>query len=96
MTAYEAGQLIGRVLLVILLIFGVRRLVFGSKAKRVAKRGARGVAPEFHNAVPRAYVPAVVPANSLGTPTAPGWYADPFGHAAHRWWSGMDWTDHVS
>jgi uncharacterized protein YxjI len=27
---------------------------------------------------------------------APGWYADPTGQAAHRWWDGQQWTDHVS
>jgi uncharacterized protein YxjI len=27
---------------------------------------------------------------------APGWYADPTGQAAHRWWDGQQWTDHIS
>ncbi len=27
---------------------------------------------------------------------APGWYADPTGQHAHRWWDGQQWTDHVS
>jgi len=26
----------------------------------------------------------------------PGWYADPFGRAQVRWWSGSGWTDHVA
>ncbi len=27
---------------------------------------------------------------------APGWYADPTGQNASRWWDGQQWTDHVS
>ena len=26
----------------------------------------------------------------------PGWYADPFGRAQVRWWSGSGWTDHCA
>lgn len=26
---------------------------------------------------------------------APGWYRDPGGSTAQRWWSGIAWTDHV-
>ncbi|MBA2552406.1 MAG: DUF2510 domain-containing protein, partial [Geodermatophilaceae bacterium] len=25
----------------------------------------------------------------------PGWYADPSGAAAQRWWDGNQWTDHT-
>jgi hypothetical protein len=28
--------------------------------------------------------------------TPPGWYQDPYGRAQVRWWSGADWTSHVS
>lgn len=33
-----------------------------------------------------------------GPPAVPaaGWYPDPVGHAALRWWDGDDWTDHVN
>jgi len=26
----------------------------------------------------------------------PGWYPDPWAQASYRWWSGLDWTPHVS
>ncbi|CAN5267565.1 DUF4870 domain-containing protein [soil metagenome] len=29
-------------------------------------------------------------------PAAPGWYADPGGSAAHRYWDGTRWTDALS
>jgi Scramblase/Protein of unknown function (DUF2510) len=29
------------------------------------------------------------------TATAPGWYADPSGQHAARWWDGTQWTSHV-
>ncbi len=28
--------------------------------------------------------------------TAPGWYTDPFGVHRMRYFSGVDWTDHVT
>lgn len=27
---------------------------------------------------------------------SPGWYQDPSGQPAQRWWDGVQWTDHVS
>jgi hypothetical protein len=62
--------------------------------------------PTFLGAHP-ALAPAIVAAAAYGNPAgptfgpatgpgvAPGWYPDPFGHAPHRWWSGMNWTDHI-
>lgn len=31
-----------------------------------------------------------------GTPSRPGWYADPWNHSQWRWWDGWVWTAHVS
>ena len=31
--------------------------------------------------------------STIGVPA--GWYADPSDPRAQRWWSGVDWTDHV-
>lgn len=38
--------------------------------------------------------PAVARAATVPAPPA-GWYSDPAGRAAHRWWSGSAWTEHV-
>ena len=37
---------------------------------------------------------SVVLADSLVSP--PGWYVDPWGQAATRWWDGFSWTGHVN
>lgn len=44
----------------------------------------------------RQHSPVVAPAYAAA-PTAPpaGWYPDPSGQSAHRWWDGTRWTDHV-
>ena len=31
-----------------------------------------------------------------GTPSRPGWYADPWNRSQWRWWDGLTWTMHVS
>jgi hypothetical protein len=31
----------------------------------------------------------------VGVNPAPGWYVDPAGAGAWRWWNGVDWTEHV-
>jgi hypothetical protein len=41
---------------------------------------------------------APTPVTAVQSPavaTPPGWYADPHGLAALRWWDGHGWTDHV-
>jgi uncharacterized protein YxjI len=35
------------------------------------------------------------PAGAPGEQPA-GWYPDPFGRHEHRWWDGVDWTEHVA
>jgi hypothetical protein len=27
--------------------------------------------------------------------TTAGWFPDPFGRHEHRWWDGLQWTEHV-
>jgi hypothetical protein len=45
----------------------------------------------------RAHPKSRAPAERVAEPTAPaGWYADPLGVAAHRFWSGRAWTDHTA
>lgn len=41
----------------------------------------------------RARPPATPSAARSGTPA--GWYEDPYGQAALRWWDGRAWTDHL-
>lgn len=44
--------------------------------------------------VPEAVEPEPAPAAVEATPA--GWYEDPTGAAAHRWWTGIEWSDHTS
>jgi hypothetical protein len=43
-----------------------------------------------------AYPSWSVPAAGPASAAAPGWYPDPHGQAAHRWFDGSRWTGHVS
>lgn len=46
-------------------------------------------------AVPAA-APSVSSATAIAAPTAPaGWYSDPWGHAALRWWDGTQWGPQI-
>lgn len=39
--------------------------------------------------------PPAAPVGMASTTAGPGWYPDPAGHGAHRWWNGLGWTEHV-
>lgn len=40
-------------------------------------------------------VPAAAPLLPVGPAAPPGWFADPSGRHAGRWWDGTRWTEHV-
>ncbi len=52
-------------------------------------------APPAPAAAPAPTAPAVAPAPAA-PPADPGWYPDPEDPSHHRWWSGMEWTEHRS
>jgi hypothetical protein len=62
-----------------------------------AMRTAVMITPEpDHQHTAAADSPAVDD-NAIGRPPAPaGWYADPAGVAALRWWDGTSWSDHTT
>ncbi|MGO8869845.1 MAG: DUF2510 domain-containing protein [Acidimicrobiales bacterium] len=39
---------------------------------------------------------AATATSASSTGTAPGWFTDPFVRHQHRYWSGSEWTEHVS
>jgi hypothetical protein len=57
----------------------------GRKYRKAEKKRA-GAAPARPAAPPPAPAPQGPPA---------GWYPDPRGQAAQRWWDGTTWTDHT-
>jgi hypothetical protein len=65
--------------------------------------GVRGLAPgelAANGPVPQPYPqpqpqPQAQPQPAAGGPP-PGWHPDPHRQAAHRWWDGQRWTEHVS
>ncbi len=50
------------------------------------------VQQQFYVGQPQPGLPAAGPAPPAGA----GWYADPAGRFAMRWWGGHAWTEHVS
>ena len=87
----------------ILLIFGALFMVraLSSKRRRGVQREPRSSMNSFTSSDPRG------PAGSAGagssgvagtrfTGIAPGWLADPTGKHDQRYWSGTEWTEHVT
>jgi hypothetical protein len=52
----------------------------------------RPVGPSAYVAVLKRPVPTTPPPGD----SSPGWHADPFGRAAHRYWDGVRWTERVA
>jgi hypothetical protein len=45
--------------------------------------------------MPISFIMALMVKRPIPAPPAPGWYADPWGHAAGRFWDGAQWTGHT-
>jgi hypothetical protein len=39
--------------------------------------------------------PGITGSRPVGVNPPPGWYVDPAGAGARRWWNGVAWTEHV-
>jgi Protein of unknown function (DUF2510) len=50
----------------------------------------------FQGSAAGSVVPSRGPAGATFTGIAPGWLADPFAKHEQRYWSGTEWTEHVS
>lgn len=86
------------VILLVLLGFAMRAL-----AMRRRRSGARGGASarSFTHGTPAAPTGAAPSGQASGPGTtftgiAPGWLKDPSGRHEQRYWSGTEWTEHVS
>lgn len=77
-------------------LFAVRAL---SSRRRRQGPGMSGATRSFHDVRPQADNPHVVD-EPLGqvpfTGIAPGWLIDPTGRHEKRYWSGSEWTEHVT
>jgi hypothetical protein len=82
-----------------LLIFGGMFAVRALTSQR--RRGASGRPSNQQSSLtsPGRRPPADQPVGAVSTTftgTAPGWFADPFARHQHRYWSGTEWSEHVS
>lgn len=85
-----------------LVIFGGLLALRALSSQR--RRGPRTGPPTsgfFTDAQPRSPGPgpAGTPPSAMDAAdhgTAPGWFRDPFFKHEHRYWSGSEWTDHVT
>lgn len=57
-----------------------------------AATGTSVPAPQAQPSYPGQSQPTPQPTPQPETPWAPGWYGDPWGQAAERWWDGTNWT----
>jgi Protein of unknown function (DUF2510) len=68
--------------------------------RRRGGRGAPGPGRSFtgdHRPAPPGVRPAPPVAGGTSTTgTAPGWFTDPFVRHEQRYWSGTEWTEHVT
>jgi len=92
----------------ILVLFGVMAFrLLSSQRRRSGGRtgtspGARGFTSPVRESNPAPHrdpdpgTTAVDPVEATFTGTAPGWFTDPFVRHEQRYWSGRQWTDHVT
>jgi len=85
--------------LVFVALFALRAL--SSRRRRDAQRRPEVFTPSFTRPDPRGSTegPATQPSDTTGmshTGIPAGWLVDPSGRHDQRYWSGSDWTDHVT
>lgn len=85
-----------------LVIFGAVLLIrlLSSQRRRDDRQGRGPTSSSFtasHPGPPTGPPSTSVPpaASPSGAGLAPGWFTDPTGRHAQRYWSGTEWTDHV-
>ncbi len=78
-------------------VFAVRAL--SSQRRRSSRPGGPSPRSSFTASRPGPPTPpvsgAAPSAPATGGGVAPGWFRDPTGRHAQRYWSGSDWTEHV-
>jgi hypothetical protein len=74
-------------------VMGRRRMGQGSRSGRSDQTGG-GWYPNTTTTAPERTISTSRPASFRGIP--PGWLPDPSGRHQQRYWSGLDWTDHVT
>jgi hypothetical protein len=78
-------------------MFGLR--MFSGSRRRTMGAGRRGPAgaSSAASAVPNAAGGATAPTSGFGQSGIPaGWLVDPSGRYDQRYWSGSEWTEHVT
>jgi hypothetical protein len=96
---YTSGMYYGHATWITLVIFGGLFAMRALSSQR--RRGRRSSQSPFVNGSgrDRPVGPPVEPSfreDKGATGVAPGWFVDPFGKHTQRYWSGAEWTEHVT
>jgi hypothetical protein len=84
---------------VVFVAFFVMRILPARQRRQRRQQGVPAPTRSFTDATTRPHTTDGVDGSSgtvIYTGIAPGWLVDPTGRHEHRYWSGSEWTEHVT